>query len=79
MKIFYLPLELIDMRYTKSQDDITTLALQELSIDYKLINGDVLSNKKKSNEFLNPTSTNFFKFKQLQQITGIFIKGIKAI
>jgi len=75
MKIYYLPLELIDMRYTKDQDDVTQKIFNKLNIDYKTINGEILSDKKNPDEFLNPTSTNFFKFRQLEQICKCFDNG----
>lgn len=72
MKIYYIPLETIDMRYTKGQDDITQKTFKELNIKYKLIDGKVLSNKKNPDEFLNPTSTSYFKFNQLEEICKLF-------
>lgn len=75
MTVFYLPLELIDMRYTNVQDKITQIAFIDEGIKYITIDGTVLSDTKKSNEFLNPTSTNFFKFRQLEQVCELFDNG----
>jgi len=72
MTVYYLPLELIDMRYTNAQDKITRDAFDSKNISYKIIDGTILSDKKNPDEFLNPTSTNFFKFKQLEQICELF-------
>ena len=74
--LYYVPLEHIDKRYTIMQDDVTQKVFHIYDIDYEIINGVILSNELNKKQFLNPYSTNYFKFSQLQKISELFNNNI---
>jgi glycosyltransferase involved in cell wall biosynthesis len=70
--VWYVPLEVLDMRYTKMQDKVTQKEFNNAKLSYTVIDGQPLSNKLDNSQFLNPYSTNYFKFKQLESICEKF-------
>lgn len=70
--LYYIPLEHIDKRYTSMQDKVTQKAFKKYKIKYKTVEGKILSNTLTKTQFLNPYSTNYFKFTQLQLICELF-------
>jgi len=70
--IWYLPLELLPMRYTSMQDDVTRRAFRKAGLSYSIINGEPLTESIDTGAFLDANSTNHFKFSQLQQVAKLF-------
>jgi len=75
MKIWYLPLEPLEMRYTKMQDEETQKHFKEHNFDYETIYGEPLSSEIKTGAFLDANSTNHYKFTQLMKVTKLFNEG----
>ena len=73
--LYYVPLEILPMRYTEMQDRITQKAFKDNGVKFVTINGTELSTKLGESQFLNPYSTNYFKFSQLMQICEMFNSG----
>ena len=74
--LWYVPLELLDMRYTIMQDRVTQKAFKQEGINYSVISGETLTSKLDGKHFLNPYSTNYFKFTQLEDISKMFNEGL---
>jgi len=73
--IWYLPLEPLEMRYTKMQDEVTQKAFRKVGFDYKPIYGTSLTSDIKTGAFLDANSTNHYKFSQLMEVTKLFNAG----
>jgi hypothetical protein len=73
--LYYIPLEILPMRYTEMQDRVTRKAFNDANINFVTINGEELSAKLGKDQFLNPYSTNYFKFSQLMKICEMFNNG----
>lgn len=73
--LYYIPLEILPMRYTEMQDRVTKRAFMDTDITFVTIEGDELSKKLGKDQFLNPFSTNYFKFSQLMRICDLFNSG----
>ena len=71
--LYYVPLELLDMRYTYMLDKEILKSLKKFDVDYLTIRGTVLTGSLEQDQFLNPYSTSYFKFSQLQDICTRFL------
>jgi len=75
MTFWYLPLEPLEMRYTKMQDEVTQKTFKQYGFPYKTIYGTPLSTEIKTGAFLDANSTNHYKFSQLMEVTKLFNAG----
>ena len=73
--LYYVPLEILPMRYTEMQDRVTRKAFADADISFMTIEGEELSTKLGKDQFLNPFSTNYFKFSQLMKVCDLFNDG----
>jgi len=73
--LWYLPLEPLEMRYTKMQDEVTCKAFQEANIKYVKVEGKPLTEDIQTGAFLDANSTTYYKATQLALIARAFQKG----
>ena len=72
MKVYYVPLEILDKRYTKMQDRVTREAFMHHDLSFYPIEPKVKQKDLEEGQFLNPYTTNMFKFEQLKMISKLF-------
>ena len=74
--LYYVPLEILDERYTASMDSLLRHGFRAASIEFVTIRGQILSSKIESGAFLDFSGTNYFKSTQIQKISELFFRGI---
>ena len=72
MSIIYLPLEHIEMRYTKYLDEIVTDYLETNNIDHIKIYPDIPKREIKAGSFLDAPTTIEFKSKQIAKLAEMY-------
>src|SRR5690349_14080955 len=72
--IYYLPLELLDERYTISFDRLLVAELRKRGLEFHRIYGDTLSERIVEGAFLDFAGTNYFKTSQMQQVARLFFE-----
>ena len=70
--IWYIPLEILDERYTKLMDNQLQQYWRDKGTQYNTINGEQLTDKIESGAFLDAEGTNYFKASQLMRICKLF-------
>lgn len=70
--LYYVPLEILDERYTASMDSLLRREFQRVGLKYTVTEGQVLSEKIEDGAFLDFAGTNYFKASQLQNIASLF-------
>ena len=76
MRIIYLPLEHIDMRYTVYLDRIITDYLDKNNLDYIKVYPDVEKREIKDGSFLDAPTTIEFKAKQIAEVSKMYYENI---
>lgn len=74
-KIIYVPLEILEYRYTKMMDDLLVSAFNRADMTFVRIYGEELTTTIESGSFLDACGSNYFKFSQLQEIMRMFRNG----
>jgi len=75
MKLWYLPLEHIDSRYTVLMDKQIRETLCQRGIEFEAIEGERLTDRIDNGAFLDSEDTNFFKASQIQNVARAFRSG----
>lgn len=77
MKIFVIPIEPIDNRYTKQWYENIPLLIKNYnnSVDVVTIDGDPIPNNTTSGAFLDFAATNYYKASQAAKISQMFMNG----
>lgn len=68
MKIWTLPLEPIEQRYTKQWRQQFEDVFKQQNVDHEFIDGDLVESTLKGKFFLDPIQTNIWKFSQLEKL-----------
>jgi len=74
-KVIYLPLEILEARYTKMMDALIVAEFKNQSVEYIKVEGEELTGEIESGAFLDACGTNYYKFSQLQQVMIMFRNG----
>jgi len=75
MKVFNIPIEPLEERYTKQMDVWVKEAFIKNKLNVVTIYGNQLTTKVESGSVLDAEGTNYYKFSQLMQICELFKKG----
>lgn len=70
--IYYIPIEPLDERYTEQWYRWFPKEFKKQNLEYKIIDGETLTNKIKTGAFLDINSTLFYKSEQLKKIAQLF-------
>jgi hypothetical protein len=73
--LYYLPLEMLDQRYTILMDQQIVKELDRRGAEYLRIYGSTLTDTIDVGAFLDSDGTNFFKASQIKQIAVLFRQG----
>lgn len=71
-KVWYIPLEHLDKRYTILMDKQIVKELKYVGLEYERIYGNELTDEIETGFFLDAIGTNYFKFSQLMKIMRLF-------
>lgn len=74
--LYYVPLEILEERYTASMDALLRREFEAAKIEFFTVQGQVLSSRIESGAFLDFSGTNYFKSTQIQKISELFFRGI---
>lgn len=72
VKLWYIPLEHLDKRYTIMMDKQILRELKKSNIDYERVYGKELTKKIETGFFLDSIGTNYFKASQIMKIMELF-------
>ena len=78
-KLYIVPIEPLDLRYTKQWYDTIPQLFINSDLDVEVIEGDISINSPTTGAFLDFANTNYYKASQTQKISKLFSSGtIKA-
>lgn len=75
MKLWYVPLEPLDRRYTIMMDQQIRRTLEAQRVEFEAVEGELLTDKIEQGAFLDSEGTNFYKASQIQKIAKAFREG----
>lgn len=75
LKIFYVPIEPYEERYTAQWLDLFPREFERRSIDYEVVLGKSLSSKLRPGDVLDPVGTNYYKCVQLASLCRLIKQG----